>query len=1425
MPTVQEYAAKFTGDTSDFEAAVGRIDGSFGGIVGSAAKAGVALAAIGGTAVVGGLIAGTKAAGDLQQSVANISTIKPDIDTSAVFSALNDMSTRVPQSASQLGDSLYNVFSSIETTQTGALKLVEQFAQGAVGAQTDAETFGTSVLGVMNAYGLSVDDASHISDVFFNTVNKGVVTGQELASSLGPVTQSAKAAGVGLDELGGFIAGVTKEGGPAAQNINNLNNFLQKITTKEATKALDDLGVATKTATGDFRPTTDVLTDLQGKLGDMTEAARANALQTIFPDAQARIGAQTLLSQLDFVKQAIEDNKTSAGSASSAFETMNATFNSQVQILGNTFQSILTTVGATVLPAITPIITAFAQQLPAAFASFQAAAAGPLQAVQDAFQTIVQVFQGNWAPDAAQIQPFVNAVGIAATFVRDQLLPAVTGLVDFLGGHMEIVAGFGASLLAMAAVAGTAAAIAAVAGAVALLVSPIGLVVVGIGLLTAAWIGNWGDIQGKTQAVVSAVSGFITGLIGFFSDFSGNMVSALNSASAAVVGFLNGVGSGITAGLAAIGATWTSFWDGVGTFLSGVWDGIVGAVGAGWAAIQGAWEAAQAAIVAAVTAVWNQIPADIQADLILIVTHVATQLGAALTTVTTWVSDTVTAFAGWVTDTVAKFTGWGTQTSAAVTETTGNWLTTFTKAFADVIGAVAAWVSDFIAPFVQLGRDALTKAQEIGTNIVQGITEKITEAVRAITTWGGDVVTELGGIVGRASTAAATIGTGIIDGITGAITTAKNKVGSALWDVVRAGLDQAKLAAGISSPSTVAAAEVGAPLADGVIQGFVDRLGSGNSTIGEAVRAIVTTALKYGEDPTIALALAKAESNLNPSAIGDSGHSVGLFQLHDQGQGAGMSVALRQDPWANAEKFLSQHGALFEALNGNYSGPELAARFGVAAEKPKDQSGAVYAQAYREIAAALGPLQDLYAKATAGQQQYTEAVSQIDPKAAELTRIQDELNTAIGQGFPRAAGAGTSELQAFGSGAQILLDTLLSGNSSIDETQSAMIRLASSTGLAIAPAQQMQAGLINQDQALKTVLATVAEVNPAYASTAAGFIMGATTSQDATLNFVQLAASTKGMTDAVIPADQAMRTMAGYMPTVAKLAVEGGLAGDDLTRALLGLTEASGFAKTNLDLQTASSADLNGELARIVDEMSIVDPRFAALNQKIKDAGGITDETRGDFVNLLGTIGTTPGAIDPAIKAHGDLAAGAKSSADATQESWQDILREIRDSVREMASTVKSGVGEIVGALKEISQTKVTVDTKSASKSIDELSNDARDAIGWLKKLEDATGQKVRFSGGPSGKAAGGWVQHAAAGMNPVMTGELGRELAWLPNNTMVTPHWKTAMIEDNLAYGRGGRGGDTIVVHINGDVYGVDNLEDRVIKTLRSYKRRGGEV
>jgi hypothetical protein len=44
------------------------------------------------------------------------------------------------------------------------------------------------------------------------------------------------------------------------------------------------------------------------------------------------------------------------------------------------------------------------------------------------------------------------------------------------------------------------------------------------------------------------------------------------------------------------------------------------------------------------------------------------------------------------------------------------------------------------------------------------------------------------------------------------------------------------------------------------------------------------------------LATIYCESGGNPKAVGDAGHSIGLLQMHDQGSGAGMSVAERENP-------------------------------------------------------------------------------------------------------------------------------------------------------------------------------------------------------------------------------------------------------------------------------------------------------------------------------------------------------------------------------------------------------------------------------------------------------------------------------------------------------------------------------------------------
>lgn len=58
---------------------------------------------------------------------------------------------------------------------------------------------------------------------------------------------------------------------------------------------------------------------------------------------------------------------------------------------------------------------------------------------------------------------------------------------------------------------------------------------------------------------------------------------------------------------------------------------------------------------------------------------------------------------------------------------------------------------------------------------------------------------------------------------------------------------------------------------------------------------------KYNVPPLFLKAVMLIESGGRPDAIGDSGHSVGLFQLHDQGYGHGMGD-LRFDPDANADR-------------------------------------------------------------------------------------------------------------------------------------------------------------------------------------------------------------------------------------------------------------------------------------------------------------------------------------------------------------------------------------------------------------------------------------------------------------------------------------------------------------------------------------------
>ncbi|WP_322796775.1 transglycosylase SLT domain-containing protein [Tepidiforma sp.] len=77
---------------------------------------------------------------------------------------------------------------------------------------------------------------------------------------------------------------------------------------------------------------------------------------------------------------------------------------------------------------------------------------------------------------------------------------------------------------------------------------------------------------------------------------------------------------------------------------------------------------------------------------------------------------------------------------------------------------------------------------------------------------------------------------------------------------------------------------------------------------------------KYNVPPLFLKAVMLIESGGRPDAIGDNGHSVGLFQLHDQGYGAGMGD-LRFDPEANADRAARGLAASWQAVTrAGYTG-------------------------------------------------------------------------------------------------------------------------------------------------------------------------------------------------------------------------------------------------------------------------------------------------------------------------------------------------------------------------------------------------------------------------------------------------------------------------------------------------------------------------
>jgi TP901 family phage tail tape measure protein len=226
----------------------------------------------------------------------------------------------------------------------GVLAEAEKLAV-AQGATLD-ETTGL-LTDTLQAYGLTMDDASKLSNQFSVAIRDGKISASELASQLSNVSPIAAATGVGFDQVGSAIAVLTTQGYKAGPAITAIKAILEGIVrpTADASKYADELGIS-------FGSTALKSDGLQGVLQKVYEATGGNvdAMARLFTSSEALGGALALGGNgAEKFKEILVNMTNAAGATDDAFKKMGGTIEAGAQKIENALKVAFVNIGTPLL--------------------------------------------------------------------------------------------------------------------------------------------------------------------------------------------------------------------------------------------------------------------------------------------------------------------------------------------------------------------------------------------------------------------------------------------------------------------------------------------------------------------------------------------------------------------------------------------------------------------------------------------------------------------------------------------------------------------------------------------------------------------------------------------------------------------------------------------------------------------------------------------------------------------------------------------------------------------------------------------------------------------------------------------------------------------------------------------------------------------
>ena len=317
----------------------------------------------------------------------------------------------------ELTTAAYDVASAGFLKTADQTKILEAATKGAVGGMSDINTVGNAVTSVLNAYGMSADQAGLLVDGFIQTQNDGKIVLGEYAALIGRLAPLGAAAGVGIKELNAAVATITAQGVAPEAAVTGLAQAISSILkpTAEAQKLSKELGI-------DFTETGLRSKGLGGFLNEVATATGGSSskLTQLFGSLDAVKALLPLLSgdMQKFVQNILKQDEA-AGVATKAFNDMSNTLGGALKEVDTAFKN---------------LVVAFKPITPAIIAPFKVLA-GAVNLVTENIKslTVAAAFFGTFALVMNGVAIATKAVAIATGVLAAAKKAAGVAAAFFMG--------------------------------------------------------------------------------------------------------------------------------------------------------------------------------------------------------------------------------------------------------------------------------------------------------------------------------------------------------------------------------------------------------------------------------------------------------------------------------------------------------------------------------------------------------------------------------------------------------------------------------------------------------------------------------------------------------------------------------------------------------------------------------------------------------------------------------------------------------------------------------------------------------------------------------------------------------------------------------------------------------------------------------